>query len=66
MEQPGEVSGTIGNWLESALRESDGPSYFASPYLSYVVCRVLAEVATQRRQPFVLLTALDPSAVANG
>lgn len=66
MEQPGEVSGTIGNWLESALRESDGPSHFASPYLSYDVCRVLAEAAMQRRQPFVLLTALDPSAVANG
>ncbi|WP_394162284.1 phospholipase D-like domain-containing protein [Galactobacter valiniphilus] len=66
MVSPGEVSETIGSWLESALREPDGPAHFASPYLAYDVCRTLSEAAERSRQPFVLLTVLDPSAVANG
>lgn len=66
MKSPGEVGETIGSWLENALLKSDGPAHFASPYLAYAVCRKLAEAAERSRQPFVLLTALEPSAVANG
>lgn len=53
-------------WLSEALSSPDGPVLLSSPYLTYEVCRQLSDAATKSLQPFVLLTKLDPSAVANG
>lgn len=61
-----EIIDRAATWLDVVLREPDGPALFASPYLSFDVCRALATAARKSSHPFVLLTALDPSAVANG
>ncbi|MGW9403132.1 hypothetical protein ACWGQ2_04085 [Arthrobacter sp. NPDC055585] len=53
-------------WLSEAMSSPDGPVLLSSPYLTYEVCRQLSAAARRSLQPFVLLTKLDPSAVANG
>ena len=53
-------------WLSRALSSPDGPVLVSSPYLTYEVCRQLSDAARRSSHPFVLLTTLDPSAVANG
>lgn len=53
-------------WLSEAMSSPDGPVLLSSPYLTYEVCRLLSDAARRSSQPFVLLTKLDPSAVANG
>lgn len=54
------------DWFDAALPQLDGPALLTSPYLSYDVCARLAVAAQGNPHPFVLVTTLDPSAVANG
>lgn len=54
------------HWLENALAVVDGDVVLTSPYLSFDVCRKVAAVATNSSHSWRLVTALDPSAVANG
>ena len=53
-------------WLSQALAAPDGPVLLSSPYMTYEVCRQLSDAARRSAHPFVLVTTLDPSAVANG
>ncbi|MCT1396436.1 phospholipase D-like domain-containing protein [Microbacterium sp. p3-SID338] len=54
------------SWLSRVLASADGPVLLSSPYLSSEVCRELSEAARRSPYPFVLVTALDPGAVASG
>jgi hypothetical protein len=53
-------------WLSQALSSPDGAVLLSSPYLSYEICRQLAESARKSSHPFTLVTTLDPNAVASG
>lgn len=53
-------------WLEAAFTKLDGPVLLTSPYLTYDACARIASTAQASLHPFVLVTTLDPSAVANG
>lgn len=61
-----ELIETAHTWLSEGLASLDGQAFLASPYLSYDVCRDVSEAARSSQYSFVLLTTLDPSAVANG
>ncbi|GAA1719537.1 hypothetical protein [Brachybacterium phenoliresistens] len=54
------------DWFRTALASVDGPVLLTSPYLAYDVCAQVAAAAQGSPHSFVLLTTLDPSAVANG
>lgn len=54
------------DWFRAALAAADGLVLLTSPYLSHDVCALVAAAAQGSPHPFVLLTTLDPSAVANG
>ena len=60
------VVGSAQHWLEAALAQLDGPVLLTSPYLAYDVCARIASAAQASPHQFVLVTTLDPSAVANG
>ncbi|UFN46153.1 phospholipase D-like domain-containing protein [Nocardioides okcheonensis] len=66
MTPGGSIIDTVITWLDEAIAASNGPAIFSSPFLSYEICRKLAVAADSSPQQFVLLTSLDPSAVANG
>lgn len=61
-----ELIETAHTWLSEGLASLDGQAFLASPYLSYDICREVSEAARGSQHSFVLLTTLDPSAVANG
>lgn len=54
------------DWLYGAIEDINGDVLLASPYLSYDICRRLAQAARQSDSKWQLFTCLDPSAVANG
>lgn len=54
------------DWFSSVLEGADGPVLLTSPYLTHDVCAEVADAAKGSPHPFVLVTSLDPSAVANG
>jgi len=61
----GSVHSKAADWLFQAGKDTDGDLLLASPFLSYDVCKRLAQIGgpdTAR----TLFTCLDPSAVANG
>lgn len=60
------VHAKAADWLHEAIERVDGEVLLASPYLSYNVCRWLAQVACRSDYEWRLFTCLDPSAVANG
>ncbi|WP_458115674.1 hypothetical protein [Arthrobacter sp. D2-10] len=62
----GAVHSRAADWLFEAVENVDGDVLLASPYLSYEVCRRLAQVACRSDYKWQLFTCLDPSAVANG
>jgi hypothetical protein len=62
----GEVHANAADWLFEAIERADGDVLLASPYLSYDVCRQLAQVASRSDYKWHLFTCLDASAVANG
>lgn len=62
----GAVHTKAADWLYEAIERVDGDVLLASPYLSYDVCRRLAQVACRSDYKWQLFTCLDPSAVANG
>ncbi|AFR28666.1 hypothetical protein ARUE_c17600 [Arthrobacter sp. Rue61a] len=62
----GTVHAKAADWLFAALEESDEDVVLASPYLSYVVARDLAEVAERSNVAWRLYTRLDPMAAAGG
>ena len=64
--QPPAVIANAHAWLVEALAQIDGPALLTSPYLSFDACDLVARAATTSSFPFVLVTTLDPSAVANG
>jgi hypothetical protein len=66
MTDPSPLIEHAHKWLNLALSALDGPVLLSSPYLTYDVCRQLSDAARRSPHPFVLLTTLDPSAVANG
>ena len=62
----GAVHTKAADWLYEAVERVEGDVLLASPYLSYDVCRRLAQVACESDYKWQLFTCLDPSAVANG
>lgn len=60
------VHSKAADWLYEAIDRVDGDVLLASPYLSYDVCRRLAQAACRSDHKWRLYTCLDPSAVANG
>lgn len=62
----GSVVASAHEWLFDALQQVDGPVLLTSPYLSVEVCHRIAEAAGVSSHRFVLVTTLDPSAVASG
>ncbi|WP_437773484.1 hypothetical protein [Arthrobacter sp. KNU40] len=56
---------TASDWLYSALADPDGDVVLTSPYLSYVVCRSIADAAIGSSRSWTLYTTLDPFAVAS-
>ncbi|MFH5877288.1 hypothetical protein [Arthrobacter sp. NA-172] len=59
------VLDTASDWLYSALADPDGDVVLTSPYLSYVVCRSIADAAIGSSRSWTLYTTLDPLAVAS-
>lgn len=59
------VLDTASEWLQSALSDPDGDVVLTSPYLSYVVCRSIADASIGSFRSWTLYTMLDPLAVAN-
>lgn len=57
---------TASEWLYAALSSPDGDVILTSPYLAFDVCKRVADAKKSPSQSWVLATALDPSAVANG
>lgn len=57
---------TASDWLDAALSGADGPVVLTSPYLTFDVCKRIEGAASTSSQSWLLLTTLDPSAVANG
>lgn len=57
---------TASEWLQSALSDPDGDVVLTSPYLSYIVCRSIADAAMGSSRSWTLCTVLDPLAVASG
>lgn len=53
-------------WLSSVLCGVDGDVVLASPYLTFDVCKRIADAARSSSQSWLLVSTLDPSAVANG
>src|SRR5690625_2392562 len=53
-------------WLQHSLPRADGDVTLTSPYLAYDTCRQVASAASDSSWTWRLMTALDPSAVANG
>jgi hypothetical protein len=62
----GAVHSRAADWLFAALAETDEDVVLASPYLSYVVARDLANMAEQSSNAWTLYTRLDPMATAGG
>lgn len=56
---------TASDWLNSVLSRPDGDVVLSSPYLSYAVCRSIAEAAIDSSRSWTLSTTLDPFAVAS-
>lgn len=54
------------DWLQQSLSAIDGDVLLTSPYLSFEVCRRLADAAADSSVGWELVTTLNPSAVANG
>lgn len=59
------VLDTASDWLYSALADPDGDVVLTSPYLSYDVCRSIANAALGSSRTWTLYTTLDPFAVAS-
>ncbi len=59
------VLDTASEWLQPALSDPDGDVVLTSPYLSYVVCRSIADAAIGSSRSWTLYTTLDPFAVAS-
>lgn len=62
----GAVHSKAADWLFNAVQDTSGDVLLASPFLSYDVCKRLAQWALQADATRTLFTCLDPSAVANG
>ncbi|SCZ56681.1 hypothetical protein SAMN02799638_01929 [Arthrobacter sp. UNCCL28] len=62
----GAVHSKAADWLFNAVQDANGDVLLASPFLSYDVCKRLAQWALQADASRTLFTCLDPSAVANG
>lgn len=60
------VIGTASGWLSAALDEHPNRVLLTSPYLVFDICKRIADAAQESRGDWTLVTALDPSAVANG
>lgn len=54
------------DWLYEAIDHVNGDVLLASPYLSFEVCRLLAQAAKGSKYRWQLFACLDPGAVANG
>jgi hypothetical protein len=56
---------TVSDWLYPVLSNPDGDVVLTSPYLSYSVCRSIADAAIRSCRSWTLYTRLDPVAVAS-
>lgn len=65
MISPTRILDTASEWLYEALSCPDGDVILTSPYLAFDVCKRIAD-AKQDLRSWILLTTMDPSAVANG
>lgn len=66
MSSTGRLVHTAAEWLEAAIADPDGDVVLTSPYLAFDVCQRIAAAAQSSGMSWTLVTALDPSAVANG
>jgi hypothetical protein len=62
----GTVHGRADDWLFKTLGRNPGEVFLASPYLSYAVCRRLAELARDSDSRWRVSTDVNPMAVAAG
>lgn len=66
MTSGGQIIPSAHQWLSKALETIDGDVLLTSPYLTTGVCRQVADSLAKSRFHGVVMTALDPSAVAGG
>lgn len=66
MTSGGQIIPSAHQWLSKALETIDGDVLLTSPYLTTRVCRLIADSLAKSQFPGVVITALDPSAVAGG
>ena len=66
MTSGGQIIPSAHQWLSEALATIDGDVLLTSPYLTTRVCRQVADSLAKSRFHGVVMTALDPSAVAGG
>ena len=66
MTSGGQIISSAHQWLSEALETIDGDVLLTSPYLTTRVCRQIADSLAKSRFHGVVITTLDPSAVAGG
>ena len=66
MTSGGQIIPSAHQWLSKALETIDGDVLLTSPYLTTGVCRLIADSLAKSRFHGVVITTLDPSAVAGG
>lgn len=63
---PRSLLETAWEWLTDSLSAPDGDVVLTSPFLTFEICKRIADAACSSPASWHLVTALDPSAVANG
>lgn len=66
MAHGGEIITSAHRWLSNALANLDGDVLLTSPYLTTPICRQIARAVKDSPYRTVVVTTLDPSAVAGG
>lgn len=66
MAHDGRIITSAHRWLSTALAHLDGDMLLTSPYLTTQVCRQIARAVKDSPHRAVVVTTLDPSAVAGG
>lgn len=66
MAHGGEIITSAHRWLSDALANLDGDVLLTSPYLTTPICRQIARAVKDSPYRTVVVTTLDPSAVAGG
>lgn len=66
MGQDGEIITNAYQWLSDALIHLDGDLLLTSPYLTTDICQMIAKSVSGGNARGVVVTTLDPSAVAGG